>query len=347
MTLLLKIIGIVALVIVVLVILGVLWLWRTFKAMIKSQADAHPPCRVTLEPEDNPLWRSERTILDLASEFRAAGFEQIGVFTIPEMSNLQFLAFVHITEKFYGCLYDHQKLEPTFEIIADFADDSGLAGTSTTLGAELEQRPGCVTIRKDGASVVEIFEAVRQHPKAAERLPLTREGFVENFKKGYAISMNWRLKKGGVSKEEIKRQAARDGQKITDEQVDEVYVEMREGYVCQLKQGCLAQYLDEQKMVASEWERVQDRTFAIPETLDVKEVIEAIEEAMTLDEEQRHVLEKVRTAFGENAVHVVERILSENIGALGLRKLAEVKEPVPAFIMLAPDRNYVPEKLAA
>src|SRR5688572_3501916 len=195
MTLLLKIIGIIAIVVVVAVVIGVLWLWRGFKALMKGSADAHPPCRVTLEPEANPMWRSQGKMDDLALQFRSEGFEEIGAFTIPEMKNLQFLAYVHVAEKFYGCLYDHKELDPTFEIVADFADDSGLAGTSTTLREELDQRPGSVTIRKDKATVAEIFSAVREHPKAVERIAVTREGFVESFRKGYAVSMNFRLRK--------------------------------------------------------------------------------------------------------------------------------------------------------
>ena len=108
----------------------------------------------------------------------------------------------------------------------------------------------------------------------------------------------------------------------------------------------MAQYLDEQNLVAAEWERIQDRTFAIPETLELKEVVEVISTAMCLDDEQRHALEKVQTAFGETALNVAERILNANVGALGLRKLGEVKEPVPAVILLAPENNAALAKAA-
>src|SRR5207244_779028 len=148
--------------------------------------------------------------------------------------------------------------------------------------------------RKNGASVAEIFDAVRQHPKAAERIELKRENFVENFRKGYTRSMNWRLKKGGASREEIRRQAAADHKELTDEQFEEAYKELRASYVRRLQEGCVAQYLDEQNLVAAEWERIQDRTFAIPETLELKEVVEVISTAMCLDDEQRHALEKVQ-----------------------------------------------------
>jgi hypothetical protein len=347
MGLILKIIGIIAIVVVVVVVLGAWWILRWFKSAIKADAETNPPCRVGLEPEPNPLWRSERKVLDYAGQFRAARFKDIGAFTIPEMNNLQVFAFLH-PDNFYGIIYDHHKIDPTFEVNADFENDGiGLAGTNTTLGETLEQRPGHVTIRKDGASVAEILGLVRNHLAAAQRRPITAEGFVENFKQGYARSMNWTMKKGGITREEIRRQAAKDGQEVTNEQVEAVYTEMREGYMRRLREGCIAQYLDEQKMVAAEWERVQDRAFAIPEPLDVKEVIEAIETVMSLDEEQRHTLEKLTTSFGETAVNVAQRILSENIGGLGLQKLGEVKEPVPAVILLAPDPTALPYKLAA
>lgn len=347
MGLLLKIIGVVAIVVVLALVFGAMWLWRMFKGMAKTEAEGHPPCRITVEPEDNPVWRNEKQVLDYAAQLRAAGFEEIGVFTVPELSNLQFLGLIHPAEKFFGYVYDHPKVEPTFEIAADFADDSGLAGTNTTLGQDLEQRPGTFTIRKDGATVKEIFEMVRRHPKAPDRIEVKRENFVEDFKKGYARSMNWRLKKGGVSRDEIRRQALRDKQEMTQEQLEEVYTSIRESYVRRLQEGCIAQYLDERQLVASEWERVQDRTFAIPETLEVKEVIEGISNVMILDEEQRHALEKIQMLFGDTAINIADRILNENIGALGLRKVGEVQEPVPAVILMAPENNPAAEKLAA
>ena len=347
MGLILKIIGIIAIVVVIVVVLGAWWIVRWFKNALKADAENNPPCRVSLEPEPNPLWRSERKVLDFAGQFRAAGFKDIGAFSIPEIQNLQILAFVH-PDNFYALIYDHHKLEPTFDIVADFeTDDIGLTGANTTFGETIESRPGQITIRKDNGSVAEIFDLVRNHVAAGRRRAVTAEGFVEHFKQSYARSMNWTMKKGGISREEIRRQAVKDGQDLTDEQVDEVYKEMRQGYMRRLQEGCIAQYLDEQKIVAAEWERVQDRAFAIPEPFEVKEVIEAIELVMSLDEEQRHGLEKITTSFGETAVTVADRILSQNIGGLGLRKLGEVKEPVPAVILLAPDPNAATEKLAA
>src|SRR5688572_12895818 len=104
--LILKIIGIVALVVVAIVVVGVLWFWRQLRAAAKDDAIPYPACRINLEPEAQPAWRSEGQIKKYAAEFCALGFEEIGAFSIPEMGGLQLLAFVHPTERFYGVIYD-------------------------------------------------------------------------------------------------------------------------------------------------------------------------------------------------------------------------------------------------
>ena len=88
-------------------------------------------------------------------------------------------------------------------------------------------------------------------------------------------------------------------------------------------------------MAAADWERLRSDTFAIPETMELKEIVAAIEAATTLDHEQRHQLEKTEIFFGETALDVLEKILGNKSIALGLQKSGEVSEPVRAFILVA------------
>lgn len=344
--LILKIIGVVALIVVAIVVVGVIWFWR---AVVKEAATPpFPPCRVNLEPEEHPTWRNEGQIMKYAAEFRAAGFEQVGVFTIPEMGGLHLLAFVHAAERFYACIYDHQQVPPWFDIFAEFADQTELTGSNTQLGDTMDRRPGDIKVAMKDSSVKEVFNALREHPKAAERLAVARESFAETFKRQYARSMNWTMRKGGVSREEIRRQMQQDKQELTDEQFEEVCKEVRASYVQQLQQGCIAQYLDESKIPLVDWERMQHRAFAVPETLDSKELVELIDTTGYLDEEQRHALSKMEVTTGTDAIETIQKIITQNVGGLGLQRIAEISEPVRAWIVLLPDPNApAPAKLAA
>ena len=337
--LILKIIGVVVLVAAAVIVAGVIWFWRAVRQTANPPC---PPCRVTLEPEEHPTWRNESQVMKYAAEFRAAGFEEVGVFTIPEMGGLHLMAFVHLAERFYACIYDHKATPPWFDICAEFADQSGLTGSNTALGDAVDRRPGDIKISMPQESVKAVFKALREHPTAAQRVAVTREAFAETFKREYARSMNWTMRKGGVSREEIRRQAREDKQSLTDEQLEEAYKSLRASYVEQLQKACIAQYLDEAKTPLLDWERVQHRTLAVPETLTLEEIAELFEMSGCLDEEQRHALTKVEVTHGEGGLEILERIMAGNVGALGLKKVAEISEPVRASIVLLPDPERSP-----
>src|SRR5439155_22057557 len=102
-----------------------------------------------------------------------------------------------------------------------------------------------------------------------------------------------------------------------------------------------------QQMPAAEWERVEARAVAIPETLETVELIEALEEALTLDQEQRHTLRQLRRPTGQTALDTVDEILARNTAALGLEKHGEVAEPVRAYVLLTPVREDAAEAVSA
>src|SRR5688572_4898918 len=337
--LILKIIGWVALAVVAFVVLAGLWFWRQLKAAAKADTMPFPPARVNLEPEENPAWRNEKEVLKLAADFRALGFEQTGVFSIPEIGGTYLVGLVHVTERFYGCVYDYAVTAPTFDFFAELGNDEDLTGTNSTIGAHLDQRPGELKVRVKDGSVAEVWDAVRAHARAPGRLEVARDGFVETFKKGYARSMAWSLRQGGPSKESMRRQAQLDKIELTDEELEEAYQDSRRGYRQQLQKACIAEYLDQNKIQLVEWERIHHRAFAIPETLSLKEVVETIELTGYLDEEQEHALKKVEGSFSESGIDLAKKIITQNVGGMGLKQLGEVSEPVPAWILLLPDAN--------
>lgn len=337
--LILKIIGWVALVVVAIVVAGGVWFWRQLKAAAKAEAMLFPPARVNLEPEENPAWRNEKQVLKLAAEFRALGFEQIGVFSLPEVGGTYLMGFVHVAERFYGCVYDYTVTAPTFDFFAELGNDQDLTGSNSTIGAHLDQRPGEMKVRLKDGSVAAVWDAVRAHEKAPGRREVARDGFVETFKKQYARSMAWSLRQGGPSKESMRRQTQLEKMEITDEELEEAYQDSRRGYRQQLQQACIAEYLDQNKIQLVEWERIHHRAFAIPETLTLKEVVEMIELTGYLDDEQEHALKKLESSFSETGIDLAKKIINQNIGGMGLKQIGEVSEPVPAWILLLPDAN--------
>jgi hypothetical protein len=319
-----------------------IWLAKRFFRRAMA-ADQIIPCRATLEPEPNPQWRSAAAVNGFINELRAIGFQDIGSFQLPELGGLLIHALWHPQEPAYAVVYDHKRMEPTMDVLCRFTDDTSVTATNTNMGRSLDTRPGAKTHWLGKASARHLFDAVRNHPHTAPPCAHTPEEFVARFQRAYAESMDWRLKKGGVSRDEIRRQAEQDGHSLTDEQFNEAYEMQREQYRRQLQEGCIAQFLDKSKMPAVEWEKIHSRAVVIPETFELKEIIEILDGAtclLSLDTEQRHQLEKLPLHFGENGIDIARKLLAENVAGLGLVKVGEVTEPVPAWILLVPDSEH-------
>lgn len=334
----LEIIVAAGLVIAGVVIATMAWLWKRFKPAAVSQATTPPPCRISLVPEENPSWKGERQVARLTELFRTVGFQRLGAYRIPELDSQYVLALIHPTEKFYACIYD-SKTHPVFEVFAEFGSDNSLMATNSTWVRDIEQRPGSVTLRLSNATPKEIIEALRQHEKAGDRVALTGNGFVAAFIKAYVHNLNWRLKKGDVTRDQIRLDARREGRALTNEQVEELYRARRAAYVAQLQDACRTQYRDEHKIDAAEWQRLQNRVVAVAETFELKEVVNAVSYAapFALNEQQLHALQRLETSLGDDGIVLIEKIISKNIGGLGLKQLGQVTEPVRAWIVAAPE----------
>lgn len=334
-----KTILLVAVAAILLAAFGIWWLIRKFKTALKGLAEAaqmFPPCRVNPVLEPVPQWRNPDQINRYTEQFLAAGFKSAGAYSLPELGGLQLAAFAHESEQLYGVVYDHQKLPPNFDIVCRYEDDTDLTVTNTKYGDAMDRPPSSPAIRLDGGTVADAMGALCQHPATSPRRPVKAEEFAERFRKAYAEDMNWRLKRCGSTREEIRRQATKDGTEATDELVEEVFKSQRETSNTRLQEGCIAQYLDEQNPSPVEWEEKQHRVFAIPETLTSEEVVAVLRSHLDMDEEQEHQLAQVKLDFGQTALDYMVRVVDENIGHLGLQRVGRVTEPVPADLFLAP-----------
>jgi hypothetical protein len=320
-------------------LIAVSWTWKKLTPAPKAQATAPPPCRVTLIPEENPGWKAEKYMTRYAEHFRALGFQQIAAYRIPEMDNQRILALLHPTQKFYACAYD-SKTHPTFEIFAQFASDGSLMGTNSTWVRDIDQRPGYITVRAANATPAQVFEALKQHEKAGDRLQIAADGFVPAFLKAYIQNYNWRLKRTEICRDQIRLEARHQGRALAHEELDELYKARRAAYVAQLQDACRAQYRDDKGIDRAEWQRLQNRLFAVPETYDLKEVINALSYAVpsSLNDRQLFVLNQLETSLGDDGIVLVNKIMTKNIADLGLKQIGEVKEPVHAWIMVAGER---------
>lgn len=333
-----KIILVLVLIALVVVVIGVWWFINKVKTAFKdalSGMTVAPPCRVTLQPESHPEWRNGAKIKQYSDDFAANGFTPLGAFSLPELPSLRLAAFVNEAENLFGIAYDHEKLPPNFDVVCRYEDGTDLTVTNTTYASAMDRPPGSPAIRLEGVGVREALDAAWKHPASAPRIPARCGDFAGRFESAYAQEMNWRMSRGGVTREEVRRQAEKKGgDKITDEQLDEVYENQRAAYIAQLQAGCIAQYKREQKPAPAEWEEIEHRVFAIPEVFTEAEVLAEVEANLSLDEEQSARLQMIKLEPGQTALDFMNQALTGKAGPLTLAQIGSVQEPVPARLFL-------------
>src|SRR5262249_39053838 len=152
-------------------------------------------------------WRNAPQVQKYSDDLKALGFEDAGSYRIPELDNMLFMGLIHPNERLLAAIYDHQKMSPTFDIVADFEDGTSVAASNTAMGETNAQPPGHNKYCLGDVSAQDILTAVQNPPSTSPRKLVTREEYRRHFKNSYADGMNWRMKKGGVSREEIRRRA--------------------------------------------------------------------------------------------------------------------------------------------
>ena len=217
------------------------------------------------------------------------------------------------------------------------------------IGQNLDKRPHNPILWVGNDNVAAVLEELQRHPHTAPRVPVSAEEFLTYFKRSYAEGMNWRMKKGGVSRAEIRRQMASKGHEINEEVVENIYKNMRAAHIEEVRRGCLAQYLDTtKKRRRPNGNDCKIVALVIPETLENEELIALFESSLGLDQEQREALRRLRPS-GPTALETVDEMLVRDFAGLGLTKLsAETHEPIHAYVVLKPDiQETAPQALAA
>jgi len=337
MLLIVKIILVIVLVGLAAVLIAVWWFINRVKTIFKdalSGMTQAPPCRVTVQPESHPEWRNVEKIKRYTDDFTANGFSSLGAFRIPELRGLQIAAFVNEAQSLFGITYDHEKLPPNFDVVCRFEDGTDLTVTNTTYAAGMDRPTNSPAIRLEGIGVKDAMDAIWKHPATAPRIPARGADFARRFESSYAQEMNWRMSRGGVTREEVRRQAERRGENISEERLNEVYENLRSAHMEQLQVAIITQYKSDQKVAPAEWEKIEDRVFTIPSVFTEEEVRVEIEGNLGLDEKQSAALQQIKLEPGQTALDFMNQVLAGKAGLLPMQRLGSVKEPVPADLFL-------------
>jgi len=353
----LQILGIVFLVILAIIGLALLWVawkvwgwWRQFQVLARSMgslaAGAVPPFRVKLEPVDEPTWADRDQIEYLAGPLRVAGFVDLGLFDVTP-SPLRLMALASAEENIYASIYQDPESGVYLDLVTAY-EDGTYCTYSTARQAGLLDTPPFKTVKSlpelSAADLLQRFLAER--PKQA-MLPATANAFPALFESFWARDFDWRIARGGITEDEIRRLQSLGGDRLPDEATQMIKLQWT---------GAIRAYYDEQlherflasgHFSAQEWEKIRHRVRFIYDKLDWDSLLASCgvhPDGCEEDEnQQQNPKQRSLQAEAERlAAALPPREAFAQINALlparkQAKKLTEVAEPIAADVYLMPD----------
>ena len=344
------------------VILGAIafvWLKKKLGGVCESlmqlvQASGIPPFRIHLDAKEGTEWNQADKVDQATTHFEGVGYRRIGDYDVREMEEVRIRAFSHDATGFFAVLYDHNAAGVFADVFRDFSD-----GTSVTISTAPEtgmDRPTHAPLFRIEQDICEEGGAQILHDRLAheaigrEAYATRPEEFAHMFSEFYAQEMDWRIARGGVTRQEIERVAEVSGQP----EPSDAQVEMIQGLwncaICSfLDEEVQRIWLAESNLGAVEWESMRERITVVHEHLKGEDLADdlawSIVYAQTngdddFESEAAHneASGRLRPLFESRSVRDgFEQAMNELPEKSRYRRVGSVEEPWPADIWVAPE----------
>lgn len=240
-----------------------------------------PPFRISLQEEDQVEWRDKRVVKKVSKELKRLGYAEAGDFTIPQLDNIALRGFANDKTGSYAAVYEHHQ---TGKVVADvfcaFDDTKRLTMSSAPDdGLDRPEFAPITNIRVDlngnPIAVIEIHEALIARRGSRNPLSVNRNGFEDAYINSYSKLMDWRLGRGTITADEVRRIASRSGDTPPDEKAikaaqDSWREKMTEFITHLIKE----RFRNTETLSEREWEDQEERFFFVYEQMDVAGTID-------------------------------------------------------------------------
>lgn len=325
---------------VLLLIVALLIAWKVrsfFKGLgeaLKQAGLTATPSTIHLERAASPVWQDAAKVAANVDAFRAAGFQDVGIFTIPEMPGVQLQGFCNPGEGFYGVVYEHPQAGVWCDVVIKYESGESLTASNAPMGHELDHMPGRDKVYDKAADVASLLAKARAARQPQPAIAHTADAFVAMFEKSYAEEMEWRDKRGGPTDEEIERVARemKDGD-TSPETIEATRSALRAQAAERLEERCLDAFvasgqapdIDREQLVA-----ITDMSTIEIELADIAEYLQP-------DAAEGFVLDEFLTPHRNKPPREAFRAVVFDLPLRrAYRHLGSVEEPVGADIWVRP-----------
>ena len=195
--------------------------------------------------------------------FEAAGYQPVGDFGIPEMEGVWLRAFWHPDLETFAALTDHPET-PLFVDLVRLFKDRGILTVTTAPDTGLDY-PGYVTrVRSELdptqlETIGRLHERLVDHSEERDAVRKQPASFATVFLQLYTLEMDWRIGRGGPSREEILRIAElSEMERPDDSAVCVIQTAWRAAIETFVDEQVQQAFLAAGGISAAEWERKRD-----------------------------------------------------------------------------------------
>lgn len=221
------------------------------------------PPRVHLQKSDAIQWRDEIGLESATSELRQHGFAPIDDYEIEELPVA--LRALHDGEnRYYAIIYDHQMLSAIFvDLHARLQDGGTLTVSNAPRGEEITTPPTHEKIFLANAEISELCARIDSELALEKTVTATPDDFAAEFEKSYAESMDFQLRRGGPTIDEIRRGAELRGQTVDEATLGAAHRAAQEQFALQAEMLMRDAFLEHGNLSAAEWENLRDNLIVI------------------------------------------------------------------------------------
>ena len=231
--------------------------------LFEAQMNLPTPPRLHLAARDEVQWRDESAIEAASEELKQRGFVPIGDYAVEELPVM--LRALHDREnRYYAIVYDHALLDTVFvDLHARLFDGGTFTVTNAPRGEEIATPPTHQKIFLKDATIAELCERMDSELALTKTVAATPADFVTEFEKSYAESMDFQLRRGGPTLDEIRRGAELRGETVDEATLNATLRAMREHYALQLEMLMRDEFLKNSDLSAAQWESLRDNLIVI------------------------------------------------------------------------------------
>ena len=345
-----------ALFVSMILVIVVFWFWlkwrlrRAFKELGESvkemgeafqalKSAAGTPSRIharATAPQPFDDAAKERSIV---APLLAAGFTDLGSFGIDEMPPLKLRALMNVQEAAYAVAYEMPGPGVWLDLCCRYPDGTSMT-YSTSPETGLERPPGKPIVRDRNDDAAALYHRFLEERPPGPFEPVSAEAFIPRLETAYAEEQDWRNSRGGVSEQEIRRIASRQG-----EPVDDFTIQLARQVEAARAAAATADAIKERFFAGAGWsesqrEKLGDALLVVHERTPSDQVVETylaaadhgLEGEAWDDWHERESADARRETADLSPRRAFEALNARLPAEKRFEKLGEVSDPVPADV---------------